>query len=138
MGYWLVKQEPEDYSWATFVSEGKTAWTGVRSFPARKHLRAMKRDDLVLYYHSGTEKQIVGLARVAKEAYADPTAAEGDWSSVDLVPTMALGKPVPLQLLRSDRTLKELPLLTQTRLSVMPVTRAQFERLLKLSETKIS
>ncbi len=77
--YWLVKSEPESYSWAMFVKDGRTAWTGVRNFQARNNLRAMKQGDEVLFYHSVSEKQVVGIARVAKEAYADPTAREGDW-----------------------------------------------------------
>ncbi len=86
MNYWLVKSEPESYSWDAFVKEKRAAWTGVRNFQARNNLRAMKRGDLVLFYHSVSEKQIVGIARVEKEAYADATAKEGDWSCVDLVP----------------------------------------------------
>src|SRR5213594_1358752 len=96
MSYWLVKQEPEDYSWMTLAKEGRTAWTGVRNFAARLHLRAMKQGDRVLFYHSVSEKQIVGIARVVKEAYPDPTATEGDWSCVDLTPVKPLKKPVIL------------------------------------------
>ncbi len=92
MNYWLVKQEPEDYSWSDFLKDGKTAWTGVRSFPARKNLRGMKAGDLVFFYHSGEAKSVVGLARVAREAYPDPTAGEEDWSAVDLAPVKAVGK----------------------------------------------
>src|SRR5579859_1717933 len=92
--YWLVKQEPETYSWTMFVEEGRAAWTGVRNFQARNNLRAMKKGDTVFYYHSVSEKQVVGLARVVKEAYPDPTAEEGDWSAVDLAPVKALPKPV--------------------------------------------
>src|SRR5204862_1224635 len=110
MQYWLVKQEPEDYSWDTFVKDGRTAWTGVRNFQARNNLRAMKRGDLVLFYHSVTEKQVVGIARVKKEAYADPTAKEGDWSCVELIPVKALRKPVTLDAIKSDKTLKNIPL----------------------------
>src|SRR5437016_2835253 len=102
MNYWLVKQEPEDYSWSDLVKDGRTAWTGVRNFQARNNLRAMKRKDFVLFYHSGSEKQVVGLARVEKEAYPDPTADEGEWSAVDLVPEMALKKPVNLATMKSD------------------------------------
>ena len=80
MNYWLVKQEPEAYSWPRFVQDGGTAWTGVRNFQARNNLRAMRRGDLVFFYHSVSEKQIVGIARVSKEAYPDPTAEEGDWA----------------------------------------------------------
>jgi predicted RNA-binding protein with PUA-like domain len=132
MQYWLVKQEPESYSWATFVKEGRTAWTGVRNFQARNNLRAMKRGDLVLYYHSGADKQVVGYARVEREAYPDPTAKEGDWSGVDLVPIKALKQPVGLDAIRADKVLKSTPLVKHTRLSVMPLTREQFNRVLQL------
>jgi len=134
--FWLVKQEPESYSWADFVQEGKTAWTGVRNFQARNNLRAMKKGDLVLFYHSGERKEVVGVARVGKEAYPDPTATEGDWSGVDLVPVKALKKPVTLGVIKADRPLKEIPLIRNSRLSVMPLTEAQFNRILELGETK--
>jgi predicted RNA-binding protein with PUA-like domain len=136
MNYWLVKQEPESYSWSDFVKDGRTSWTGVRNFQARNNLRAMKKGNRVLFYHSVSEKQVVGLAKVDKEAYPDATASEGDWSCVDLVPVKALKKPVTLELIKADRILSELPLVRQSRLSVTPVTAAQFERLLKLAETK--
>ena len=110
MQYWLTKQEPEDYSWATFVKEGRTAWTGVRNFQARNNLRAMNQGDFVLFYHSGTEKQVVGLARVEKEAYPDPSAKEGDWSGVDLVPVKPLKKPVGLAAIKSEKFLENIPL----------------------------
>ena len=135
MRYWIVKQEPESYSWAMFVKDRKTAWTGVRNFQARNNLRAMKKGDLVFYYHSVTGKQLVGLARVAKEAYPDPTAEEGDWSSVDLVPVKALEAPVDLETIKRDKALADMPLVTHGRLSVQPVTTAQFQRILKLSKT---
>src|SRR5882672_3536379 len=96
MNYWLAKSEPESYSWAQLVKDGKTAWTGVRNFQARNTLRAMKKGDQVFFYHSGTGKEVVGIARVTKEAYPDPTATEGDWSCVDLVPVTALTRPVSL------------------------------------------
>ena len=136
MQYWLVKQEPEDYAWASLVKDGRTAWTGVRNFQARNNLRAMKRGDLVFYYHSVSEKQIVGIAKVAQEAYPDPTASEGDWSCVDLAPVLPLKKPVGLEVIRADRQLKEMKLVKQSRLSVMPLTPDQFKRVLKLAETK--
>src|SRR2546423_2273169 len=107
---WLVKQEPEAYSWDTFVKAGETAWTGVRNFTARNNLRAMKKGDLVFFYHSVTEKQIVAIARVQKEAYPDPAATEGDWSCVDLAPVKVLNQPVSLETIKSDRILKHLPL----------------------------
>jgi predicted RNA-binding protein with PUA-like domain len=132
---WLVKQEPEAYSWEAFVKDGRTAWTGVRNFQARNNLRAMKKGDPVLYYHSVSEKRVVGLARVAKEAYPDPTAKEGDWSCVDLVPVKALKQPVELETIKADPKLKDLLLLKQTRLSVTPLTPGQFKRLLELART---
>ncbi len=137
MQYWLVKQEPEDYSWATLVSDGRTAWTGVRNFQARNNLRAMKKKDFVLFYHSGAEKLVVGIARVEKEAYFDPTATEGDWASVDLVPAKPLKKPVDLATIKADKVLKNMALVKQSRLSVMPLNRDQFERVLTLGETTV-
>jgi predicted RNA-binding protein with PUA-like domain len=136
MNYWLVKSEPEAYSWSQFVKDGKTAWTGVRNFAARNNLRAMKKGDAVFFYHSGEEKSVVGLARVAKEFYPDATADEGDWSCVDLISVKSLAKPVMLAQIKADKILKEMILAKQSRLSVSPVTREQFERLLKLAETK--
>jgi predicted RNA-binding protein with PUA-like domain len=135
VNYWLVKQEPEAYSWSQFVRERRTAWTGVRNFQARNHLRAMKTGDRVFFYHSVSEKQVVGMARVAREAYADPTATEGDWSCVDLVPVKALTTPVKLDAIKTDKLLKEMPLVKQARLSVMPLTRQQAARLLELADT---
>jgi predicted RNA-binding protein with PUA-like domain len=137
MNYWLVKSEPEAYSWETFVKEKRTAWTGVRNFQARNNLRAMKRGDLVFFYHSVSDKQIVGVARVEKEAYADPTAKEGDWSCVDLVPVKALNRPVSLDAIKGDEILKDLPLLKQSRLSVTPLQAQHYARVLALSETKL-
>ena len=135
--YWLVKQEPEAYSWTTFVKDGGAAWTGVRNFQARNNLRAMRKGDLVFYYHSVSEKQAVGVARVAKEAYPDPTATEGDWSCVDLAPVVALRKSVGLDAIKRDKVLKKMPLIRNSRLSVMPLTEEQGDRLLELGETKI-
>ncbi len=137
MNYWLVKSEPEAYSWDKFVKEGGTAWTGVRNFAARLNLRAMKRGDLVCFYHSVTDKQVVGLAKVTKEAYPDTTAEEGEWSCVDLAPVKPLVKPVSLETIKSDETLKGMPLVRQSRLSVSPLTKEQFARLLALGGTKV-
>lgn len=137
MSFWLVKSEPEAYSWAQLVKDGKTAWTGVRNFAARLNLRAMKTGDRVFFYHSGEQKSVVGLARVVKEFYPDPTVDEGDWSAVDLASEKALAKPVTLATIKADKILGEMKLVKQSRLSVSPVTREQFERLLKLAETKI-
>ena len=127
-----MKQEPEDYAWSAFVKDGGTAWTGVRNFAARNNLRAMQKGDTVFYYHSGEDKQIVGLARVAKAAYPDPTATEGDWSCVDLVPLKALPKPVSLAVVKADAALKNMKLAKISRLSVSPVTKAEFERIMEL------
>ncbi len=135
VNYWLVKQEPEDYSWAMFVKDRRAAWTGVRNFQARNHLRAMAKGDLVFYYHSGTDRQIVGLARVAKEPYPDPTATEGDWVCVDLASVKALKEPVGLDTIKADHSLKDMSLVKQGRLSVTAVTSGQFERLLELAKT---
>jgi predicted RNA-binding protein with PUA-like domain len=137
MSYWLVKSEPEAYAWSQLVKDGVTAWTGVRNFAARLHLRAMKSGDAVFFYHSGEEKSVVGLAQVVKEAYPDPTATEGDWSCVDLAPEKALAKPVTLAAIKADKILKEMVLARQSRLSVSPVTSEQFERLLQLAKTNI-
>jgi predicted RNA-binding protein with PUA-like domain len=137
MNYWLVKQEPEAYAWTQFVKDGRTTWTGVRNFQARNYLRAMKTGDRVFYYHSVTGKEIVGVAKVAKEAYPDPTAEEGDWSVVDLVPVKALAKPVTLETIKTDALLKDIPLVRQSRLSVTPLTEPQFRRVLELGGTKV-
>ena len=135
MNYWLVKQEPEDYSWATFASEKRTAWTGVRNFQARNNLRAMNKGDLVLYYHSGEQKAVVGVACVNKSAYPDPTATEGDWSSVELLALKPLKIPVTLPAIKSDAILKTMRLVRQSRLSVTPVSEEEFARVLALGET---
>lgn len=134
VNYWLVKSEPEAYAWAQLVKDGKTAWTGVRNFAARNHLRAMKKGDHVFFYHSVSDKQVVGLARVLKEAYLDPTAREGDWSCVDLEPVKPLKTPVTLTVIKADAVLKEMQLVRQSRLSVSPLTKAQAEKLIKLGE----
>lgn len=133
MQYWLVKQEPTDFSWDDFAKEGGTAWTGVRNFQARNHLRAMKKGDRVLFYHSGDEKRVVGLAKVRKEAYADPTAKEGDWSAIDLAAEKPLKQPVSLQLIKSVSSLKDMVLVKNSRLSVMPVSKEQFAIILELA-----
>ena len=133
MNYWLVKSEPEAYAWETFMQDGKTAWTGVRNFAARLNLRAMKVGDRVLFYHSGEAKSVVGLARVTKEFYPDATADEGDWSCVDLAVEKPFAKPVTLAQIKADKLLKEMVMAKQSRLSVSPVTKTQFERMLKLA-----
>lgn len=130
--WWLVKSEPEAYSFAQLEKDGSTAWTGVRNFQARNNLRAMKKGDSVLFYHSVSDKQVVGVAKVLREAYPDPTATEGDWSCVDLEPAKSMAKPVTLDALKADAVTQNLPLIRQSRLSVTPVTKEQFDRIIKL------
>lgn len=132
MKHWLVKQEPEAYAWEQFLRDKGTAWTGVRNFQARNNLRAMKKGDEVFYYHSVTGKAVVGLARVVREAYADPTAKEGDWSCVDLAPVKACRSPVTLEQIKSEPALQDIALLRQSRLSVMPVTAVEAKKLRQL------
>ena len=137
MNHWIVKSEPESYSWNTFLKEGRTAWTGVRNFQARNNLRAMKKGDFTLFYHSGDEKQVVGLAKVIREAWPDPTAKEGDWSCVELAAVKAVGQPVTLATIKGDPLLKDVLLVRNSRLSVTPLTAPQFVRLLALAKTDI-
>ncbi|MDQ6765091.1 MAG: EVE domain-containing protein [Verrucomicrobiota bacterium] len=129
--YWLVKQEPSAYSWGDFVRDGRTSWTGVRNYTARNNLRAMKTGDEVLYYHSVTEKAVVGIAEVVRTAYADPTATEGDWSAVDLAPKQALVRPVTLEEIKQRPLLQDMPLLRLSRLSVQPVRAAEFQDIVR-------
>jgi predicted RNA-binding protein with PUA-like domain len=124
--FWLVKQEPSSYSWSDFTAEGKTNWTGVRNYTARNNLRRMRRGDEVLFYHSGIEKAVVGIAKVTRGAYPDPTASEGNWSAVELVPIKALRRPVTLHQIKETPRLKKIQLVRQSRLSVMPVTDGEF------------
>jgi len=133
--FWLVKQEPSAYSWTDFVRDGKTAWTGVRNFTARHNLRAMRKGDAAFFYHSVTDKAVVGIANVVREAYRDPTAKEGDWSAVDLAPEKALAKPVSLDEIKRNPKLKEMALLRLSRLSVQPVTKAQFDEIVRMSKS---
>jgi predicted RNA-binding protein with PUA-like domain len=137
MNYWIVKSEPGTYSWTDFVKEGKTAWTGIRNFQARNNLRAMKKGDAVFFYHSGDEKQLVGLARVTGEPIPDPTAKEGDWVSVELTPVKPMAKPVPLAAIKAEKLLADILLVRNSRLSVTPLNESQFQHLLKLSATKL-
>ncbi|HEU4678138.1 MAG TPA: EVE domain-containing protein [Terrimicrobiaceae bacterium] len=129
MNYWLVKQEPSAYSWDDFVKDGRTAWTGVRNFQARKNLRSMKKGDRVFFYHSVTDKAVVGEAEVVREAYADPTATEGDWAAVDLKPLRALPRRVSLEAIRANKALAGLALVRSPRLSVMPVSAQEYRAL---------
>ena len=132
--FWLVKQEPSSYSWADFVGDGKTTWTGVRNFAARNNLRKMRTGDEVLFYHSGEEKAVVGIAKVTRTAYPDPTAKEGDWSTVDLVASKPLARPVTLREIKPNTRLKGIPLVRQSRLSVMPLAEPEFREIVNMCE----
>ena len=134
--YWMVKQEPETYSWDDFVKDGETDWTGVRNYQARNNLRTMKAGDRVLFYHSGKDKAVVGIAEVTKAAYADPTADDEQWVAVDLKPVKRLKNPVPLAAIRYDKRLSELPLIRQSQLSVMPLTKDEFETIVATGDGK--
>ena len=131
--YWLVKQEPTAYSWDQFVADGKTDWTGVRNFQARNNLRSMKSGDQVLFYHSVNGKAVVGIAVVSREAFPDPTAPSGDWSAVEIKPIRPVSPPVTLGQIKSDPALAQIPLLRQGRLSVMPLSKKEFEGVLGLA-----
>ena len=131
--YWLVKSEPDAYSWDDLVAEGKTSWTGVRNFTARNNLRSMRVGDEVLFYHSVSDKAAVGVAKVVRDAYPDPTAKEGDWTTVDLAPIKPLRHPVTLDQIKARRPLKNISLVRQSRLSVHALTGAEFREILALA-----
>jgi len=130
--FWLVKQEPSSYSWSDFVADGETSWTGVRNFAARNNLRKMRKADAVLFYHSGEEKAVVGIAKVVRTAYPDKTAKEGDWSTVDLAAVKPLPQPVTLREIKGNSRLKGIPLVRQSRLSVMPLAEQEFQEIVSM------
>jgi predicted RNA-binding protein with PUA-like domain len=136
-GHWLAKSEPSKYSWDNLVRDKRTTWDGVRSFEARNNLRAMKKGDPVLFYHSNEGKEVVGVAKVVREAYPDPSAPDEDWSAVELAPVKKLRTAVTLAAIKSDAELATMALLRRSRLSVVPVTPAEFARILELAETKL-
>jgi predicted RNA-binding protein with PUA-like domain len=131
-GYWLIKSEPSKYSFEKLLADGRTTWDGVRNFEARNNLRAMKKGDLCLYYHSSEGKAVVGVARAARDAYPDPTTKD-DWSAVDVEPVRALARPVSLDELRNHPVLGKMMLLRRPRLSVVPVTHEEFELVIGLA-----
>nr|AYM54108.1 hypothetical protein [Chondromyces catenulatus] len=135
--YWLVKSEPYKYSFAQLQKDRRTTWDGVRNFEARNSMRAMKRGDLLLFYHSNEGKSVVGVARVEREAYPDVTAPDEDWSAVDIAPVAALVSPVGLDEIRSDPALADIALLKRSRLSVVPISKAHFDHILALGKTKL-
>ena len=130
--YWLVKQEPDSYSWDDFVKDGATDWTGVRNFQARNNLKAMKMGDKVLYYHSNIGKEVVGIAEVSKEAFPDPT--DEKWVATELKPVKPLKKPVTLTEMKANLALVDLKLIRQSQLSVSPVTKDQYDEIISMSK----
>jgi predicted RNA-binding protein with PUA-like domain len=134
--HFLIKSEPSKYSFDQLVADGRTVWDGIRSFEARNNLRAMKKGDQLLYYHSNEGKAVVGIARVAREAYPDPGAKGEDWSVVDIEPVRPLARPVTLDELRAHRVLAKMMMLRRPRLSVVPVTGEEFDAVLELAKKK--
>ncbi len=132
--YWLVKQEPEKYPWEQLLKDKKTLWDGVRNYQARNNLRAMKKGDLVFFYRSVTDPAVQGVCEVVKEAYPDPTAKEGDWSVVDLKAVKTLKRCVSLKEVKATPALSEIALIKQSRLSVMPLRKKEYDTILKMSE----
>ncbi len=132
MNYWLVKSEPEKYSWERLNKEGRTFWDGVRNYQARNNLREMKEGDLVLFYHSQEGKEVVGIAKVVKESYQDPTTTDPNWIVVDIAPVEALKKPVTLEQIKADEKLQNIHLVRQGRLSVMGLKREEFDHIVAL------
>ncbi|MFN0275870.1 MAG: EVE domain-containing protein [Chitinophagales bacterium] len=137
MNYWLIKSEPDNYSWDELVQKGTDIWNGVRNFAARNHLRSMKKGDICFFYHSGNVSAVVGLAKVIKEAYPDPTANEGDWSAVDVKALKPVKRHVTLLEVKKEKSLADMALVRISRLSVQPVTEFQFFRILDMSDTKL-
>jgi predicted RNA-binding protein with PUA-like domain len=134
MNYWLVKQEPETYSFDDLLKDEKTIWDGVRNYQARNFLRAMKKGDFALFYHSVSEKSVVGIAEISKEAFQDPSDDSGKWSVIEIKAVKKFENPVTLEQIRNNRKLREIALVKQSRLSVMPLKKPEFDAILKLSE----
>ncbi|MBZ0274293.1 EVE domain-containing protein [bacterium] len=131
MAYWIIKQEPSTYCWDDLVADKKTAWDGVRNYQARNNIRLMKKGDTALLYHSGDEKRIVGVTRVVSEPYPDPTTTD-DWSAVDVEPVFPLKEPVTLKTIKADKDLNEMALAKNSRLSVCPLSKAQYDKIVKM------
>ncbi|ALL07822.1 ubiquinol-cytochrome C reductase [Pedobacter sp. PACM 27299] len=130
--FWLVKSEPFKYSWDQFNKDGRTFWDGVRNYQARNNLKAMKEGDLVLFYHSNEGKNVVGIAKVVKEFYQDPTTDDIKWVVVDLAPVEALKTPVSLEQIKAEESLQDISLVRQGRLSVMPLKAEEFDKILEM------
>lgn len=135
MAYWLVKSEPFKYSWQQFEKDGRTFWDGVRNYAARNNLRSMKEGDELFFYHSNEGLEIVGIAKVVKEAYQDPTTDEEAWVAVDLVPVRKLKKPVSLANIKSESSLENMEIIRLSRLSVCRVTAVEWKKILSMSES---
>lgn len=135
MNYFLVKSEPFKYSWEQFNKDGQTFWDGVRNYQARNNMKAMKKGDLVLFYHSNEGKEVVGLAKVVKEFYQDPTTDDDKWVVVDLAPVETFQKPVTLEAIKADKMLEDVALVRQGRLSVMPLKQTEFERIVEMGNS---
>ena len=138
MNYWLLKTEPETYSWDDLVKKGSDMWEGVRNYQARNNIRQMKKGDLLLIYHSVKNQAVVGIAAVIKEYYPDPTAREGEWSVIDLKPVKKLANPVSLELIKNTPSLSEMVLVKNTRLSVQPVKKEEIAILEKMADEKFN
>ena len=134
MNYWLVKSEPFKYSWDDLLKDGSTYWDGVRNYQARNNLKSMEKGDLVLYYHSNEGKEVVGVARVIKEFYQDPTTQDDRWVVVEIDPVNKLNNPVSLSDIKNDKRLEKVPLVTHSRLSVMPILKKHFETIIKMGK----
>ena len=133
MKHWLLKSEPDTYSFAQLVADKKTLWSGIRNFTARNHLRAMTPGDLALFFHTGKERAAVGIAKITTAPAPDPTATEGDWVAVQLAPVKALPAPVTLSVMKATAALADMAMLRQARLSVSPLTKAEYDTLLRLA-----
>lgn len=138
MQYWLVKSEPDVYSWDIFVAEQRTFWNGVRNYQARNNLKAMKKGDLVLFYHSVTNPAIVGIAIVIQEFYQDPSTEDKNWVVVDIAPHKILSKPVSLKQIKLEAILQDMALIKQSRLSVMPVKAIEFDKIMELADEDVA
>ena len=136
--FWIIKQEPSQYNWKQFEKDKETYWDGVRNYQARNNLKNMKKGDNLLFYHSVVGKEIVGIAEVTREAYPDPTTDDERWVVVDLKPIKPFKVPVTLEEIKTHKELSEIALIKQARLSVMPITKKEFQILLKLGKTKLS
>ena len=137
LSFWLMKSEPYKYSWDDLKRDGSTYWDGVRNYGARNNLKAMKKEDLSFYYHSNEGKEIVGISKVIKEFYQDPTTDDDRWVVVEIEPVKDMKTPVSLAMVKADAALADMALVKQARLSVQPVTRSEFKRVLSLGDTSL-